>query len=116
MTETKTATTARPYRNEPAWHAAHAASVGAMRGKAEARAALTVATHLAWRTPGASVAWHAKTNEAMLATSRALGVEPGMPVHEAMSLVVASLPKDPTTTVLAKETAALAPAKTPAKK
>ena len=30
MTETKTATTARPYRNEPAWHAAHAASVGAM--------------------------------------------------------------------------------------
>lgn len=93
-----------PYRNVPAWHAAHAAAVGAHRGNATARAALVVATHLAWRGPGASVAWHKSTNPAMLATATTLGVKVGMPVAQAMSLVVNSLPKSPTTTALVKAT------------
>ena len=99
-----------PYRTNPTWHAAHAAAVGAHRGNAAARAALQVATHLAWRAPGASVAWHKGTNAAMLATAGTLGVQVGQPVHAAMALVVASLPAGPTTTALAQATAALAPA------
>ena len=99
-----------PYRTNATWHAAHAAAVGAHRGNPAARAALTVATHLAWRAPGASVAWHKGTNAAMLATAGTLGVQVGQPVHAAMALVVASLPTGPTTTALAKATAALAPA------
>jgi len=98
------------YRATPAWHAAHAAAVGAHRGNASARAALTVATHLAWRTPTGSVGWHKGTNAAMLATATALGVKVGMPVHAAMALVVASLPAGPTTTVLAQVTSSMAPA------
>ena len=39
-------------------------------------AALTVATHLSWRAPGASVAWHKGTNATMLATAATLGIEP----------------------------------------
>lgn len=93
-----------PYRNVPAWHAAHAAAVGAQRGNATARAALVVATHLAWRGPGASVAWHKSTNPAMLATATTLGVKVGMPVSQAMALVVKSLPTGPTTTALRKAT------------
>jgi hypothetical protein len=104
------ATTAGPYRANPAWHAAHQAAVGAHRGNATARAALVVATHLAWRAPGASVAWHKGTNAAMLATASTLGVTTGQPVHVAMAKVVASLPGSPTATALAKATAALAPA------
>ena len=108
---TKPATpTTGPYRSNPTWHAAHAAAVGALRGNAQARAALTVATHLAWRAPGASVAWHKGTNAAMLSTANTLGVTTGQPVHAAMALVVASLPAGPTTAALAKATAALAPA------
>ena len=95
-----------PYRNVPAWHAAHAAAVGAHRGNATARAALVVATHLAWRGPGASVAWHKSTNPAMLATATALGVKVGQPVSAAMALVVKSLPASPTATALGKATAA----------
>ena len=105
-----TPSTTGPYRTNPTWHAAHAAAVGAHRGNAAARAALTVATHLAWRAPGGSVAWHKGTNAAMLATAGTLGVQVGQPVHAAMALVVASLPAGPTTTALAKATAALAPA------
>lgn len=107
---TAPAPTAGPYRTNPAWHAAHAAALGAQRGNATARAALGVATHLAWRGPGASVAWHKRTNAAMLATAATLGVVPGMPVHAAMAKVVGSLPAHPTTTALRKATAALAPA------
>jgi hypothetical protein len=99
-----------PYRTHAGWHAAHAAAVGANRGNPTARAACTVATHLAWRAPGASVAWHKGTNAAMLAHCATLGISTGMPVHAAMALVVASLPAGPTTTALARETRALAPA------
>ena len=109
-TTTATTATAGPYRTNPTWHAAHAAAVGAHRGNATARAALQVATHLAWRAPGGSVAWHKGTNAAMLATASTLGVQVGQPVHVAMQLVVASLPAGPTTTALAKATTALAPA------
>lgn len=110
MATTTTTRKATTYRATPAWHAAHAAAVGAHRGNATARAACTVATHLAWRTPGASVAWHTGTNAAMLATAATLGVTPGMPVHVAMGKVVASLPAHTATTALRKATAALAPA------
>lgn len=98
------------YRATPDWHAAHAAAVGAHRGTATARAALTVATHLAWRTPTGSVAWHKGTNAAMLATAEALGIEVGMPVHEAMDLVIKALPAHDATKALAKATSALRPA------
>lgn len=108
MPNTTTAT--GPYRTVAAWHAAHAAAVGAHRGNAAARASLTVATHLAWRAPAGTVAWHKGTNAAMLAHAKSLGISTGQPVHAAMALVVASLPKHPTTAALAKSTAALAPA------
>ena len=107
---TSSVATATNYRNVPDWHAAHAAAVGAHRGVATARAALQVATHLAWRTPTASVAWHKGTNAAMLATAEALGIETGMPVHEAMDLVVKALPAHDTTKALGKATSALRPA------
>ena len=109
-----TTTTARnagqPYRTVPAWHAAHAAAVGQHRGNPTARAALQVATHLAWRAPAATVAWHKGTNAAMLAHAATLGITTGQPVHAAMAACVAALPQHPTTTALRKETAALAPA------
>lgn len=104
------APTTGPYRANAAWHAAHAAAVGAMRGNATARATCQVLTHLAWRAPGASVAWHTGTNAAMLAHAATLGVQVGQPVHAAMAACVAALPAGPTTTALAKATAALAPA------
>ena len=100
---------AQPYRGVPSWHAAHAAAVGQHRGNAEARAALQVGTHLAWRSPNGSVAWTKGTNAAMLAHATTLGVQPGQPVHEAMALVIAALPAHATTTALAKETEALKP-------
>lgn len=99
-----------PYRTNAAWHAAHAAAVGANRGNAAHRATCGVLTHLAWRAPGASVAWHKGTNAAMLAHAASLGIATGMPVHAAVAACVAALPKAPTTTALAKATAALAPA------
>lgn len=104
------APTTGPYRTNAAWHAAHAAAVGANRGNAAARATCGVLTHLAWRAPGASVAWHKGTNAAMLAHAATLGVQPGMPVHKAVALCVAALPAHPTTTALHKATVALAPA------
>jgi hypothetical protein len=109
-TTTKPAHAGQPYRTVPAWHAAHAAAVGQHRGNPTARAALQVATHLAWRAPGASVAWHKGTNAAMLAHAATLGVTVGQPVHAAMALCVAALPGHATTTALAKATTALAPA------
>lgn len=110
-TSTATATHTGPYRTNATWHAAHAAAVGAQRGNATAAATLRVCTHLAWRAPGASVAWHKGTNAAMLAHAATLGVQPGMPVHKAMAACVAALPKHATTTALAKATADLAPGK-----
>jgi hypothetical protein len=101
---------AAPYRTVPAWHAAHAAAVGANRGNAAHRATCGVLTHLAWRSPAAAVAWHKGTNAAMLAHAASLGISVGQPVAAAVAACVASLPKHPTTTALAKETAALAPA------
>ena len=102
-----TKTAAAPYRTVPTWHAAHAAAVGAHRGNAAARATCGVLTHLAWKAPTATVGWHKGTNAAMLAHAASLGVKVGMPVAEAVALAVAALPKHPTTTALAKETAAL---------
>ena len=110
-TKSETAPKTGPYRNDAGWHAAHAAAVGAHRGDATARATMTVLTHLAWRAPGASVAWHKSTNPAMVAQATTLGISVGMPLHEAVALAVASLPAHDTTVALAKETAALAPAK-----
>ena len=100
-----------PYRTDAAWHAAHAAAVGANRGNATARATCTVLTHLAWRAPAASVAWHKGTNAAMLAHAATLKIAVGMPVHEAVALAVAALPEGDTTAALAAATEALAPAK-----
>ena len=96
-----------PYRTVPAWHAAHAASVGANRGNAAARATCGVLTHLAWRAPGQSVAWHKGTNAAMLAHAASLGIKVGMPVHAAVALAVKALPAGPTTTALGKATTAV---------
>ena len=101
-----------PYRANTAWAAAHAAAKPAMRGNGAATGALQVATHLAWRAPGGSVAWHQGTNATMLAHANTLGVQVGMPVHAAMALCVAALPAgNPATAALAQATAALAPAK-----
>ena len=115
-TTSKSATTkaakpakAAPYRSVPAWHAAHAAAVGQHRGNPQARAALQVGTHLAWRSPNGTVAWNKGTNAAMLAHAATLGVQVGQPVHEAMALVIAALPAHATTTALAKQTEALKP-------
>jgi hypothetical protein len=102
--------TSGPYRSVPAWHAAHQAALGQQRGNATHRATVGVLTHLGWRAPGGSVAWHKGTNAAMLAHAATLGVRVGMPVHAAVALCVAALPAHPTTTALHKATAALAPA------
>lgn len=103
------ATPTASYRNVPVWRAAHDAALEAQRGNPTARAALQVATHLAWRTPTEAVAWHKGTNAGMLATCAELGVAVGMPVHSAMGMVVAALPAHPTTAALVAATAALAP-------
>jgi len=100
-----------PYRNDAAWHAAHAASVGANRADPTHRATTTVLTHLGWRAPGSAVAWHKGTNPAMLAHADTLGVTVGQPVHEAVAACVAALPDSETTTALAAATVALAPKK-----
>lgn len=111
MPNTTPAPATTTYRANPAWHAAHAAAVGANRGNAAARATTGVLTHLAWRAPAGAVAWHKGTNAAMLAHAATLGVVVGMPVHKAVALCVAALPAGATTTALHKATTALAPAK-----
>lgn len=108
---TPTAAATGPYRNHTAWATAHAAAVQAHRANPTAKAALQVATHLAWRAPGGSVAWHKGTNAAMVAHAATLGITPGTPVHKGMAAVVAALPAGHAATkALAAATKALAPA------
>lgn len=85
------------YRSNLEWLAAHGAALGLATGNPDYRAAIQIATHLAWRAPGASVGWHTGTNANMVANATKLGVEVGMPVQAAMALVVAALKAAATT-------------------
>jgi len=102
---------AGPYRTDDAWTLAHGTAVAAYRKDPVARATMTVLTHLAWRAPAATVAWHKGTSATMTAHAATLGVEPGMPVADAVALAVASLPDGDAKKPLADAAAALTPAK-----
>ena len=100
-----------PYRTDDAWVLAHGTAVAAYRKDPVARTTMTVLTHLAWRAPAATVAWHKNTSATMVAHAATLGVEPGVPVHEAVAACVASLPDNEAKKPLADAAAALVPAK-----
>ena len=115
---TKGATTKTPaapaYRTLPAWLAAMGTATGAATGNPTYRGLLQVATHLAWRGPQGSVAWHKGTNANMVAVANDNGASVGTPVHEAMSNVLAALAAAATTPAQADAAAALAAAAAPA--
>lgn len=94
------------YRNQTSFAEALAAASAHHRSVPTAKAALQVITHLAWRGPNGSVAWHKGTNPTMVAYAKSIGVVPGLPVPEAMDLCLKHVPAHETTTVLAKEVAA----------
>jgi len=79
------------YREDAEWKTEFAAV------KAELREvnpqAVQLITHLAWRGPSGLVGWHKGTAKTVLETSKAMGVEVGMPLPEAMATVMAALPK-----------------------
>lgn len=83
--------TSGPYRSNAAWATAHGAAMGAKAGNPAYAAAVQVATHLAWRGPAATVAWHKGTNANMLANAQHMGVTTGMAVQAAMATVVAAM-------------------------
>lgn len=93
------------YRNQTSFAEALAAASAHHRSVPEAKAALQVITHLAWRPPTGKVAWHKGTNPTMVAYAKTIGVVPGVPVPEAMELALQVVPAHETTTALAKEVA-----------
>jgi hypothetical protein len=107
---------AGPYRTNDAWTLAHGTAVAAYRKDPVARATMTVLTHLAWRAPAATVAWHKGTSPTMVAHAATLGVDTGVRVADAVALAVASLPDNDAKAPLADAAKALHPATTPAKK
>ena len=100
-----------PYRQDDAWALAHGTAVAAYRKDATARQTMRVLTHLAWRAPSATVAWHAKTDATMTAHADTVGATVGTPLHEAVAAAVATLPDGPAKDGLVAATVALAPAK-----
>ena len=114
-TTTTTKTPAAPaYRTLPAWLAAMGTATGAATGNPTYRGLLQVATHLAWRGPQGTVAWHKGTNANMVAVANENGATVGTPVHEAMASVLAALAAAAATPAQADAAAALAAAAAPA--
>ena len=117
-TTTKGATTKTPaapaYRALPAWLAAMGTASGATTGNPTYKGLLQVATHLAWRGPQATVAWHKGTNANMVAVANDNGASVGTPVQAAMASVLAALADAATTPAQADAAAALAAAAAPA--
>ena len=93
------------YRNQTSFAKALAAATAEHRSVPEAKAALQVITHLAWRGPAGKVAWHKGTNPTMVAYAKTIGVVPGLVVAEAMTICLAKVPDSPSTKALAAEVA-----------
>lgn len=83
--------TAGAYRTNPEWLATMGTAKGASTGNPAYAAAVQVATHLAWRAPAGSVAWHAGTNANMVANANSYGATVGTPIQEAMAATVKAL-------------------------
>ena len=115
---TKGATTKTPaapaYRTLPAWLAAMGTASGAALGNPTYKSLLQVATHLAWRGPQGTVAWHKGTNANMVVVANDNGAGVGTPVQAAMASVLAALAAAATTPAQADAAAALAAAAAPA--
>lgn len=79
------------YRTLPEWLAAMGTATGSATGNPAYRSLLQVATHLAWRGPTGSVAWHKGTNANMVAVANDNGASVGTPIAEAMASVLAAL-------------------------
>ena len=79
------------YRNN-ATFAAALATAKAAHGAAAAPQ-LQVLTHLAWRAPSGTVAWHKGTAPGMVSNAKGLGVVPGVALPKAVASVLAALPK-----------------------
>jgi hypothetical protein len=95
------------YRDTAEWAEAFATAKAALKGTEGAPATLQVLTHLAWRGPTSTVQWYKGTAKGMIENATRLGVEPGMPLPEAMATTMAALPKDKATTALVKATKAM---------
>ena len=93
------------YRNQTSFAKALAAASAEHRSVPTAKAALQVMTHLAWRGPTGTVAWHKGTNPTMVAYAKTIGVVPGLAVAEAMDLCLKHVPAHEVTTILTKEVA-----------
>jgi hypothetical protein len=88
---------ATAYRTRPAWLAAMGTATGSATGNPAFRGLLTVAVHLAWRTPTSSVAWHKGTNANVVSVANANGAKVGTPVATALASVLAAAGKAATT-------------------
>ena len=102
------------YRSLSAWLSAMGTASGAALGNPTYRGLLQVATHLAWRGPQGTVAWHKGTNANMVAVANDNGAGVGTPVQAAMASVLAALAAAATTPAQADAAAALATAATAA--
>lgn len=84
--------TAGPYRNNPAWHAAHAQAQSAGKGNPVYTQACIAITHLGWRAPGGTTSWHASTNPTAMGHLKAMGfATAGLPIAQCMAKAVAQL-------------------------
>ncbi len=88
MSQSSAAPVVSTYRTRPAWLAAMGAATGLATGNPAFRGLLTVATHLAWRGPSSSVAWHKGTNANVVSVANANGAKVGTPVSAAMASVL----------------------------
>ena len=102
------------YRSLSAWLSAMGTASGAATGNPTYKGLLQVATHLAWRGPQGTVAWHKGTNANMVSVANDNGAGVGTPVQAAMASVLAALAAAATTPAQADAAAALAAAAAPA--
>ena len=89
-TTTKTAPEARTsvYRTREDFLAAMGAAKGLTTGNPAFGSAMRVLTHLAWKSPKASVAWHKGTNADVVANAAEMGATPGTPMVTAVAGVL----------------------------
>lgn len=84
--------TSGAYRNNPAWHAAHAQAKAAGRGNATYTQACIAITHLGWRAPGGTTSWHTSTNPTAMGHLKAMGFgTAGLSIAACMAKAVAQL-------------------------
>lgn len=79
------------YRTREDFLAALGAAKGLTSGNPAYGSAVRVIVHLSWKGPKGSVGWHAGTNADVVANATAMGAEPGTPMGEAITSVIAAL-------------------------